>query len=340
METESLVKAAQKAIGENTPNDYILNPTHHGEVFENSAPSLATIFNTSEVKTIAQQYEKWDRIAIDAQREYKRKSNLTSWSTLGAAICSAGLLVISILGIENSTNTKLFMSIFALSGMFFGVVAAILLNVIRSGGLLEKWMQNRANAEMQRLQYFNLVTSNQTNVNSKIPIRLLQLEYFRRFQLDVQKNYYSFSSLKHDSAAAKALTKSVMAMGAVALTNGAAGYLGSTVGIKWTALAALCIIAISFITKITSTESLNQDARNAKRYLRTASTLFRLSGQLDDVRKQILAGNKEILNEFVEAVHEQLSLDHRQWMESISKAGTAIGKFEKHLEDLKEQKVS
>ena len=238
---------------------------------------------------------------------------------------------------------KVWAAIFALGGIFFGAAAGLLLNMIRSGRMLEKWMQNRAEAEMLRLQLFNSVTGkeHESATKTSIPTALLQLEYFRRFQLDVQRTYYSASSEKHDSAAQKALIYSSVTMGVVAMINGASGYLASTFdNLKWTAIAAIAVIAKAFVTKISNTQAINQDARSAERYQRSSSTLTRLSSKLDDVRKQILSGDEEILNEFVEAVHEQLSLEHRQWIESISKAGTAIGKFEKHLEDLKEQKAN
>ncbi len=110
--------------------------------------------------------------------------------------------------------------------------------------------------------------------------------------------------------------------------------LGSAFSIKLTAIAALAIIAKAFVSRISNTEAINQDGRNAERYNRTAVTLKKLRNRLNEVRRQVSAGNFDILSEFVEAVHDQLSLEHRQWLETISQAGTAYGNFEHHLEQL------
>ncbi|MFQ5603836.1 MAG: hypothetical protein ACE5HS_11255 [bacterium] len=341
------IELAIQVIGENTNDDYKIDPTAHVGEFEQTAPEICEILKKSKVQAVAEEYKKWDQLAIAAQNKFKSLSRWTSWTIIGSAICAAGVLVISILaegaavsGGDNPVLTgssRALTAIFALGGIFFGASASSLLNLIRSGRLLEKWMQNRAEAEMRRLKYFKLVTSPQSELpaNTSAPVPLLQLEYFRRFQLDVQKTFYTTRGGQHDSSAQKALLFSSLAMGVAALANGASGYLGSTMSIKLTAVAAISIVAKAFVTKISNTEALNQDSRNAERYQRTASVLRHLRGRLDDVRTQVAQGNLDTLANFVEAVHEQLSLEHRQWLENQAQAGTAIGHFEKQLNELK-----
>jgi hypothetical protein len=123
-------------------------------------------------------------------------------------------------------------------------------------------------------------------------------------------------------------------MGAVALINALAGYLGAG-DPKWAGLAAFALIAQAFAAKITNTEAINQDNRNSERHERTRSVLIHLSEKLDQVRKGVLAGNKEIFLSFVQAVQDQLSLEHRQWLEYSDERISTIGKFEKQLNDLK-----
>ncbi len=228
MNEENLNETAQQIIGENKPDDYIIHPAQHAKYLEERAPALSAILSSTEMKESAGQYEKLDQQAVNAQKRFKSISNLASWTIIGSAICSTGLLVISILtdGTVGSPdnlriltgNPRTFAVSFALCGILFGAGAVILLNLLRTGRLLGQWMQNRAEAEMQRLQYFTLVTSKQVDSKneSNIPISLLQLEYFRRFQLDVQLNYYTSRGAEHDSAAQKTLLYSSIAMGVVA----------------------------------------------------------------------------------------------------------------------------
>lgn len=343
MDTEKLIESAKNVIGENERDDYIIAPTQHVELFKTKAPVLAEILKKLDIQETARQFEKWDARANLLQKEFKGNAKWSRQFVFWAAVCSAALLAISILFPDVPDNLKelgtgrLLTIIFTLAGMIFGTLGSIWLTIIRSGGLLKKWMQNRAEAEMQRLQFFKLITSKEVKQqdDSSIPPALFQLEYFRRFQLDVQLAYYENRSKDHDKAAQKALLQGAVAMGLVALANGAAGFLGGIGYIKFTAIASLGVVAKSFAAKVTNSEAINQDSRNAERYLRAETILSELRARLDAVREHVLNGKLEVLHEFVEAVHEQLSLEHRQWLESISKAGTAVGKLEKHLEDLK-----
>jgi hypothetical protein len=78
-------------------------------------------------------------------------------------------------------------------------------------------------------------------------------------------------------------------------------------------------------------EAVNQDRRNAERYGRTLSALEILRGRLDDVRGGVLAGSQEVLEEYVAAVHEQLSLEHREWLSGAESTRSAIGRMDETL---------
>jgi hypothetical protein len=75
-------------------------------------------------------------------------------------------------------------------------------------------MTGRARAEAERLKYFELATQSVENSESAgIPLPLLQLEYFRRYQLDVQRAYYRKRRQNHKQATDKFLTLGAYAVG-------------------------------------------------------------------------------------------------------------------------------
>ena len=80
-----------------------------------------------------------------------------------------------------------------------------------------------------------------------------------------------------------------------------------------------------------SRESINQDRRNAERYDNTAQALLGLRERLDDVRLGIAAGATSVLGEYVAAVQDQLSLEHRQWLEGAENMQAAVARLEKAL---------
>jgi hypothetical protein len=87
-----------------------------------------------------------------------------------------------------------------------------------------------------------------------------------------------------------------------------------------------------------SRESINQDRRNAERYDNTAQALQGLRERLDDVRLGIAAGSSSVLSEYVAAVQDQLSLEHRQWLEGAENMQAAVARLEKALSSRGSQK--
>ena len=63
--------------------------------------------------------------------------------------------------------------------------------------------------------------------------------------------------------------------------------------------------------------------------------LAALHRKLDEVRQGILSGEASVLDRFVEVVHEQLSLEHRQWAETFKHSSAALVRLKKELKDSK-----
>ena len=96
----------------------------------------------------------------------------------------------------------------------------------------------------------------------------------------------------------------------------------------------MALVVQSFATSTSNSESLNQDGRNAERYKRVYSNLAHLAGQMDEVRTAVAAGDLEVLDGFVDAVHEGLSAEHRQWTEDIGQIGSAVDKLSEKLKSV------
>ncbi len=333
------IEIAKEAIGENKPNDYIINPTQHAEEFKETAPQLATILNSTEVKVVAQEFEELDAEAIQSQKEFKKLSNRTHWSTFLTTFFSAILAIsVSWAALFNLSEAiaGYIIGVFALCSAFFAASTGIFISQIRFWKLLEKWMGNRAEAEEKRLNYFYKIAGFEFKNNSNLLTFLYKLEYFRRFQLDVQTSYYQIRGKQHEKSAKKYLSYSIYTMGVVTFLNVLAGSLGFfSKNPQFAAFAVFALVAQAFATTLTNIESFNQDRRNAERYKRTYSALKKINSKLDEVRKKINEGNKEILLNFIEAVHEPLSVEHRQWFASFGDKFSAIGRLELELQKSK-----
>jgi hypothetical protein len=232
--------------------------------------------------------------------------------------------------------TRTTMIVLALMGVATGGIASASLFRVTEGRLLEDWMTARARAETKRLSYFSYV------VNSSVQpldlhLELLKLEYFRRYQLDLQLAYYKTRRSGHRNSAERTLSISAGSVLVAAIASGAAGVLGAMRS-EWAALGSLAVFGAALQAFAASRESINQDRRNAERYENTAQALQGLRERLDDVRLGITAGSTSVLGEYVAAVQDQLSLEHRQWLEGAENMHAAVARLEKALSSGASQK--
>lgn len=334
-----IIEQAKVAIGPNADDDYILNATKHTEELKETAPELSQFLASSPIKSIIGEYEIWDKKALDVQGKFKWWSTQARWAVFLTATASAllvaspGILMIFDQYPKNDTSF-LVIALMTIS-IFFGAWATVCFNIIKSKKLLPEWMENRAQAEEQRLDYFNLIASTQATQSSSNEVEqvLHKLEYFRRYQLEMQYSYYKERASEHGHKASKYLTYSALAMGGVALINGIAGAFGIA-DPKWTAFAALAIVLQAIASMVSNKESIDQNQRNAERYERTRTVLNRLIGKLDQIREDISNGNYDLLPNFVKAVHEVLSVEHRQWLTNLEDRQTAVNQLEIQLKEL------
>jgi SMODS and SLOG-associating 2TM effector domain 1 len=225
--------------------------------------------------------------------------------------------------------TQTILILLALMGVATGGFASMSLFRVKEGRLLEDWMMARARAETKRLSYFNYIVN--SSVGPLDPqLELLKLEYFRRYQLDLQLAYYKTRRSGHRNSAERTLNISAGSVMVAAIASGAAGVLGALRS-EWAALGSLAVFGAALQAFAAARESLNQDRRNAERYDNTAQALLGLRERLDDVRVGIAAGATSVLGEYVAAVQDQLSLEHRQWLEGAENMQAAVARLEKAL---------
>jgi uncharacterized membrane protein HdeD (DUF308 family) len=327
----NVIDRAVQAVGRDRPQDYVLAPTMHAETLASPAPALARLLRTARMETLALQYERLDRQAGDTQKKFKRAMAWANRALLLTTILGAGIMVVAILAATWARDVADELSvIIGLVAVVSGGFASMSLFRVREGNLLEAWMSARAHAETTRLSYFSTLAQGHDDGTSDPPLGLLKLEYFRRYQLDVQIAYYAGRGEAHRRSADWTLMIGGFAVAAGAVLAGSAGVLAATDS-RWAALAALGVIGTAGAAFAATREAVNQDRRNAERYGRTLSALEILRGRLDDVRGGVLAGSQEVLEEYVAAVHEQLSLEHREWLSGAESTRSAIGKMDETL---------
>jgi hypothetical protein len=315
-----VIERAVAAIGEGQPDDFILAPTTHADELASKAPALSALLRRAKINTLARQYERRDRAAGDAQKRFKDAMLWANAAVLATGVIGALIMVAGIMADEWDDDLWPLLLVLGLAALVTGALASMWLFRVREGNLLEAWMSGRAHAESARLEYFATLVQAETGEPSELPLGLLKLEYFRRYQLDVQIAFYDRRGRRHRGSADRTLALGGFAAALAAVASGSAG-IAASIEAPWAALAAFAA----------TREAVNQDRRNAERYGRTLAALEILRGRLDDVRAGVLAGSQAVLEEYVAAVHEQLSLEHREWLSGAESTRSAIGKMDETL---------
>ncbi len=336
MNIKELILKAEKLVGEQSPTDYVLQSGNHFKEFEENAPELADILKSSKLESIKEEYDTWNERALDYQRKFRKWSRYANWFAFLTVLFTASILVVTTIPMDEFYLDSGIITFSALS-VIFSISTGAALRLIKTGNILHLWMSGRASAETLRIDYFNQLV--QYNINSNnVFLSLLKLEYFRRYQLDVELAYYTVRSKQNQLMANKTLSYSTWLMAGATLAIAVGSFLG--VGTQYTfltAITSLAIICQALSSKISNSAAFNQYGKNAENFERTRSSLAQIRGKLDDVRELVANGNNKALVEFASLVNDQISLEHRLWIDTFKKRIESIDTMTEDLKNKQEE---
>lgn len=327
--THELIRVAYDAIGAgNSETDWKIVPTQHAEMFKEKAPSLAENLLGSRPKGLAEMYEEWNAKAIKARYNFKTivsKADMAVFCTasLGALLLASGGLQV-LLGISGSWLVKAI----GLLGVISSGLVVMWLTQVQGGAISKRWAEERAKAEAKRLAYFKTVMEGA----KEAPLdQLLALEYTRRFLLDNQIDYFKDRGGEHENAASAALNTSTRAVFVSSSFTAIAGAL-SMWRPEFAVVAAVGAIASAYAALTMSRSSVNQDRKNADRYLAAEYQLKERKLDLDTYREKTASGENGSVQEFFEPIFLTLQADHRAFLSEAEQKELAIGNMEKRLD--------
>lgn len=334
----AITQKAIAAIGEDAPTDWQLNVEVHSESLGQNARLLKQILNAPPFAEIISTFRSADDAAKSAQKFYKRLARLSAWTGFGAALFGSLVLM--------AANALAVGSLLTAAAALQAVLLIVSLGsslLIGSLQPFEAWMLKRAEAENARASLFDQVMAARGPTDSEDRILLpLQLEYFRRYQLDVQRLYYQQRGAQHAEAARKAWWWRLVAFLLVLLA--AFPVLWSIQGsltvpaplqdfingmphrteTMQRAFLGIGIIAASLQGLLAAFAVMSLDERNAARYRSTAENLDALAARpLDEARAAAAvtseeSGATQVAREqvlaFIALAQEQISAEHREWI--------------------------
>lgn len=331
---EELIQQAEQTVGYNESNDYEIELSSFVDKIEDEAPRLAELLHNNALVETARRFERNNLRAIDEQSEFKRLSNQATWAIFIATVSAASVVLFVSNDTDNTNGIQIIPLLLGIITLVGGAWAAWALQRVS----LKRWMQSRAAAETDRLGYFTRLVRIASNDHNDDPLLLLQcLEFFRRYQLSVQQNYYEIRGRKHGQSLKKTISLGSAAAFILALGSGGAAILGAFQA-ELLQFAIIGIIGTALATVASRREELNQDERNSERYQRTADLLSHIRERHDEVQLAVAQGDTDVLQKYVAAVHEQLSLEHRQWLSETEAMDETIKSLSASLKKINQKK--
>jgi len=325
-----ITREAIAAIGAERPSDWRLEARGHAARLPPAAGALRRVLEGPEMAKLIATYEAADRAAGRAQATYRRWSR-AAYLCRFLAISIGAVALLQLVGAMPKWLAGIGL------GVEYGLIAlSLVFAVLLSLRLpFEQWMEHRARAETARIDYFNRVCeAEEPSGPGELPLLPLQLEYFRRYHLDVQRLFYRERGLEHARGAGhtRAWRLATVALVVVAAIPASLGFLGAWAQpllppalaraaelvrgeVVHTLLLVLGIVATALADLVSAVSLVSLDQRNAARYLKNADNLDFLAGDyLEDARAAAAAGDARKVDDFISLVQSYISSEHREWM--------------------------
>ena len=307
---------AQEIIGKQQENDWILDPKNHAEQLPDEADSLKKILNSSRVKVLQKRYERHNAKAIISQKTYLNQSKRRIFASTASVIFGAYILYSQ--GGELKMDDKITWLLSAIEMVLLAATSYYHFILKNSKGY-EDWMNSRAAAENTRVNYFFAVTKAKTKQPDDNQLLKLQLEYFRRYMLDVQLNYYDGRGKQHNKHAKKYTLFAAIIVALTTVTTAIVTKLNTVTDptADTTSIVTLFVFIGAVFAALNSMQSqlsmLGEDQRNARRYESVYYQLLDLSGELDTVREAAEQNNRTLVDDFIARTNEVIALENQEW---------------------------
>lgn len=321
-------KTPANLLGPESPDrDWKLEPTMHAQALEPEAAALKRVLEHSAIKEIMRRYSRHDEKAAVQQSSYKNTGKWEIYLSTVAAILGGAVLLMNEAQAVSPVYEYIRIGLLVVQiTCAAGVVA--LKYLLKSRKPFEEWQKARTEAETARIELFETVCGltdrdwHEEVEEGDYPLLPLQLEYFIRYQLQVQLIYYDERGKQHLAAANRYVSFGAVVTFVAALAAGLGGLALELVDtVSFASMAAM--VAPILLSAQTSLSRLNQDERNAARYAITHAHLDKLSGRLTDVRNDAAAGNAARVHSFIHGVNEVISVEHSEWKSQLKESASS-----------------
>jgi len=278
-----------------------------------------------EIQKVATEFNTADRNAKSAQRSHKLLTKLAIILRLVAIIAGVVAMVPATLDAASEAVIPAVWPLAAVAVQYLALSASILCSLMVAHlDLLRKWMEQRAQAEKLRIDFFDRVIGCEEDAreDERTPL-LLQFEYFRRHMLDAQCAYFARKGEIHRRWAMR--TRSAIRWMTVFVVVSLAPVVWATLELLGLRIVdsqsvnpmflALGTLAAAGLSALDSISRVNLDARNASKYRRLSDSIRKIcDDRLPATLEAAEKNDRAMVRDFVNAFGREIEAEYREWM--------------------------
>ena len=301
---------------------------------------LKPILNSSSVRVQLQALEHLDEEAKNQQGAFRRELTIANLCLMVAGVLS-GLVLALAPALTGAPTTEAgsidwrawLPRAIGVVTLMLGALAALQTYKAREGNRLQRWLSARSGAEMARSGVFMSIADRAAGAGSELALAALEL--INRNLLENQRTW--FRTRADDCRRSSDWTTSWGGLGTALAFIGGSGAVIASFEPSQTWIAVSGVIGAAVGAYAVNRESLRLDRANAGGYEKAATALDAIAVRYDTVEAEVRADKPEALRAFTAAITEQLSAEHKRWLEGSTQAEAVLGKLDSQLQRLKPQ---
>ncbi len=313
-----------------------------GSILQVGSPpaALEPILRSSGVRVQLEALDQLEREATTQQLAFRRELTIANLCLMIAGVLSG--LVLALPGMMSDIpaagpgqiDWKTWLPrLMGAATLALGAIAALATYKAREGNRLQRWLSARSGAEMARSGVFTTIAERAASGGNEIIFAALQL--VNRDLLENQRVWFRRRAQEHRRSSDWTTSWGGLAT-ALAFVGGSGAVIASFVPSQ-TWLAVSGVIGAAVGAYAVNREALRLDRANAGGYEKAAAALDAIAARYDAVEAEVRAGKADALRAFTAAVTEQLSAEHKRWLEGSTQAEAVLGKLDGQLQRLNTQ---
>jgi hypothetical protein len=291
---------------------------------------LKAILQSATVKTRLESYLHNDAQAVEQQAKLKKEATIANLCLLGAGVVSSLVLLVTALfpGSPGAPSlSQPYVLGLGILIILLGAVGTLYSHVARDQGRAGRWLAQRGEAEVARLEVFRETARKAAGAGSSIAMYGLALVVTHL--LEDQRHWMQNRAVRHRKS-----SELTSVLGGVAVALAFVGGSGAIIASQsnsavWIVLAGT--VGAALAAYAINREALLRDRANAERYEKAGVALDGLAARVDDITARLQAGEPQALVAFTDAVADQMSAEHKQWLEGTAQADAVLEKLDTEL---------